>query len=300
LPLQRRDQGTDQGLLGGGRQGRGRRGRRDEGHHRLRHLPRRRGGHRRLAVRTGRGLGMRKIVVAGYGPAAHRLVEVLLERGFDGTITVIGEEPAPAYDRVALTSYLTGVSAEDLAYPVPPGVVTRLNSRVTGIDRRARVVTVEGGEPEPYDVLVLATGSRPFVPPVPGAEHAHVYRTLADLDAIRMAAKEATSGVVIGGGLLGLEAADALRGLGLRTHIVEMSPWLMPRQVDEGGGAVLKGHIEALGLSVHTGSGVQEVVVDGGRVAGVRTPDGGLVEGQVVVFSAGVRPRDELARECGL
>ena len=243
---------------------------------------------------------MRKIVVAGYGPAAHRLVEVLLERGFDGTITVIGEEPAPAYDRVALTSYLTGVSAEDLAYPVPPGVVTRLNSRVTGIDRRARVVTVEGGEPEPYDVLVLATGSRPFVPPVPGAEHAHVYRTLADLDAIRMAAKEATSGVVIGGGLLGLEAADALRGLGLRTHIVEMSPWLMPRQVDEGGGAVLKGHIEALGLSVHTGSGVQEVVVDGGRVAGVRTPDGGLVEGQVVVFSAGVRPRDELARECGL
>ncbi|TXK39421.1 nitrite reductase large subunit NirB [Nonomuraea sp. C10] len=244
---------------------------------------------------------MRKIVVAGYGPAAHRLVEALLERGFDGTITVIGEEPRPAYDRVALTSYLDGVSAEELSYPVPPGVVTRLNSRVTGIDRRARRVTVEGGEPEPYDVLVLATGSRPFVPPVPGAGHAHVYRTIDDLDAIRAAAEGATDGVVVGGGLLGLEAADALRGLGLRTHIVEMSPWLMPRQVDEGGGAVLKGHIEALGLSVHAGSGVQEIVTDGrGKVTGLRTPDGALVEAQIVVFSAGVRPRDELARECGL
>ncbi|MGI5273066.1 nitrite reductase large subunit NirB [Nonomuraea sp. CA-218870] len=244
---------------------------------------------------------MRKIVVAGYGPAAHRLVEALLQRGFDGAITVIGEEPRSAYDRVALTSYLSGVAADELSYPVPPGVVTRLNSRVTGIDRRARRVAVEGGEPEPYDVLVLATGSRPFVPPVPGAEHAHVYRTIGDLDAIRMAAKEAADGVVVGGGLLGLEAADALRGLGLRTHIVEMSPWLMPRQVDEGGGAVLKAHIEALGLSVHTGSGVQEVVTGrDGRVAGLRTPDGTLIEAQVVVFSAGIRPRDELARDSGL
>ncbi|MEU4574761.1 nitrite reductase large subunit NirB [Nonomuraea sp. ATR24] len=244
---------------------------------------------------------MKKIVVAGFGPAAHRLVEALLQRGFDGRVTVIGEEPRPAYDRVALTSYLSGVSAEDLAYPVPSGAVTRLNSRVTGIDRQARVVTVEGGEPEPYDVLVLATGSAPFVPPVPGAGHAFVYRTIDDLDAIRLAAKEAADGVVVGGGLLGLEAADALRSLGLRTHIVEMSPWLMPRQVDEGGGSVLRSHIERLGLSVHAGSGVQEIVTDDrGRVAGLRTPGGTLIEAQVVVFSAGIRPRDELARACGL
>jgi nitrite reductase (NADH) large subunit len=244
---------------------------------------------------------MSKIVVAGYGPAAHRFVTTLLERGFGGTITVIGEEPRPAYDRVQLTSYLNGVSAEELTYEDPPGVVTRLNSRVTGIDRQAKLVSVEDGEPEPYDILVLATGSRPFVPPVPGAGHAHVYRTIEDLDAIRMAAKEATDGVVVGGGLLGLEAADALRGLGLRTHIVEMSPWLMPRQVDEGGGAVLKAHIEALGLTVHTSSGVQEVLADPrGRVLGLRTPDGGVIDAQVVVFSAGIRPRDELARESGL
>ncbi|MFB4281514.1 nitrite reductase large subunit NirB [Nonomuraea sp. MTCD27] len=244
---------------------------------------------------------MNRIVVVGYGPTAHRLVETLAGKGFDGTVTVIGEEPRPAYDRVALTSYLSGTSAEDLTYEVPAGIVTRLNTRVTGIDRDARLVTLADGGTEPYDVLVLATGSAPFVPPVPGAEHAFVYRTIEDLDAIRVAAKDAVEGVVIGGGLLGLEAADALRALGLKAHIVEMSPWLMPRQVDEGGGSVLKSHIEGLGLSVHAGAGVKEIVTDGGgQVTGLRKPDGTLVDAQVVVFSAGIRPRDELARSSGL
>ncbi|MEV4072836.1 nitrite reductase large subunit NirB [Nonomuraea fuscirosea] len=244
---------------------------------------------------------MNRIVVVGYGPTAHRLVETLTSRGFAGTVTVIGEEPRPAYDRVALTSYLSGTTVEDLTYDVPAGVVTRLNTRVTGIDRDARQVVLADGGAEPYDVLVLATGSAPFVPPVPGAEHAFVYRTIEDLDAIRVAAKDAVEGVVVGGGLLGLEAADALRALGLKAHIVEMSPWLMPRQVDEGGGSVLKSHIEGLGLSVHAGAGVQEIVADEeGQVTGLRKPDGSLVQAQVVVFSAGIRPRDELARSSGL
>ncbi|MGW0808024.1 nitrite reductase large subunit NirB [Nonomuraea sp. NPDC002799] len=244
---------------------------------------------------------MNRIVVVGYGPTAHRLVETLAGQGFEGRITVIGEEPRPAYDRVALTSYLSGTTIEDLTYPVPSGVVTRLNSRVTGIDRDARTVTTADGRHEPYDVLVLATGSAPFVPPVPGAEHAYVYRTIDDLDAIRVAAKDAAEGVVVGGGLLGLEAADALRALGLKAHIVEMSPWLMPRQVDEGGGSVLKSHIESLGLRVHAGSGVQEIVTDSaGQVTGLLKPDGTLLDAQVVVFSAGIRPRDELARSSGL
>ncbi|GAA3101482.1 hypothetical protein GCM10020001_018010 [Nonomuraea salmonea] len=243
---------------------------------------------------------MNRIVVVGYGPTAHRLVETLTSKGFSGSVTVIGEEPRPAYDRVHLTSYLNGTSAEDLTYTVPGGVVTRLNTRVTAIDRQARRVTLADGGSEPYDVLVLATGSAPFVPPVPGAEHAFVYRTIEDLDAIRTAAKDAEQGVVVGGGLLGLEAADALRALGLKTHIVEMSPWLMPRQVDEGGGSVLKSHIEGLGLTVHAGAGVQEIVHAGGEVSGLRKPDGTLIDAQVVVFSAGIRPRDELARDAGL
>ncbi|WP_250214560.1 nitrite reductase large subunit NirB [Acrocarpospora catenulata] len=242
-----------------------------------------------------------RVVVVGHGPSAYRLVESLLARGFPGAVTVLGEEPRPAYDRVALTSYLQEKSVEDLTYPVPDGVDLRLGSRVTGIDRAARTVTTATGETVPYDVLVLATGSAPFVPPVPGRDldGCFVYRTIEDLDAIRTAAATATAGVVVGGGLLGLEAADALRGLGLATHVVEMSPWLMPRQVDEGGGAVLRAQVERLGLTVHTGAGVKEITGPG-RVTGLVKPDGETIPAQLVVFSAGIRPRDELARACGL
>ncbi|GAA0374160.1 nitrite reductase large subunit NirB [Microbispora corallina] len=244
-----------------------------------------------------------RLVVVGLGPTAHRLTETLVERGFSGTITVMGEEPRPAYDRVALTSYLSGRTVEDLTYPVPDGVTLRLGGRVTAIDRERRTVTTEAGETEPYDVLVLATGSAPFVPPVPGRDlpGCFVYRTIEDLDAIREASRGAGAGIVIGGGLLGLEAADALRGLGLETHVVEMSKWLMPRQVDEGGGSLLRHHIEALGLTIHTGAGVTAIEAGpDGRVARLVKPDGEVIEAGVVVFSAGVRPRDELARACGL
>lgn len=244
-----------------------------------------------------------RLVVVGHGPTAHRLIETLADRGFDGTVTVFGEEPRPAYDRVALTSYLSGKSVEDLTYPVPAGVTLRTGARVVAIDRAARTVTTDAGETEPYDVLVLATGSAPFVPPVPGKDlpGCFVYRTIDDLDDIREASRDARAGVVIGGGLLGLEAADALRGLGLDTHVIEMSGWLMPRQVDEGGGSVLRGHIEALGLSIHTGAGVRSIEAGpDGRVAALVKPDGEAIDAQVVVFSAGIRPRDELARACGL
>ncbi|MEU6414997.1 nitrite reductase large subunit NirB [Microbispora sp. NPDC046933] len=244
-----------------------------------------------------------RLVVVGHGPAAHRLIETLADRGFDGTVTVFGEEPRPAYDRVALTSYLSGKSVEDLTYPVPDGVTLRTGVRVTAVDRANRTVTTDAGDNEPYDVLVLATGSAPFVPPVPGRDlpGCFVYRTIDDLDAIRDASRDARAGVVIGGGLLGLEAADALRGLGLDTHVIEMSGWLMPRQVDEGGGSVLRGHIEGLGLTIHTGAGVRSIEAGpDGRVASLVKPDGEAIDAQVVVFSAGVRPRDELARACGL
>ncbi|MFI7029688.1 nitrite reductase large subunit NirB [Microbispora rosea] len=244
-----------------------------------------------------------RLVVVGHGPTAHRLIETLSGRGFGGTVTVFGEEPRPAYDRVALTSYLSGRSVEDLTYPVPDGVTLRTGVRVTAIDRANRTVTTDAGDSEPYDVLVLATGSAPFVPPVPGRDlpGCFVYRTIDDLDAIRDASRDARAGVVIGGGLLGLEAADALRGLGLDTHVIEMSGWLMPRQVDEGGGSVLRGHIEGLGLTIHTGAGVRSIEAgQDGQVTALVKPDGEAIEAQIVVFSAGIRPRDELARACGL
>ncbi|MEV5753245.1 nitrite reductase large subunit NirB [Actinoallomurus sp. NPDC052308] len=243
-----------------------------------------------------------RLVVVGHGPAAHRLVEALRERDSADRwrITVVGEEPRAAYDRVALTSYLT--DGADLGYPPhDDSVVVRTGERVAAIDRAARTVRTDAGETLPYDALVLATGSVPFVPPVPGAEHAFVYRTIEDLDALRAAAggdltmSRQAAGVVVGGGLLGLEAARALQGLGLDTHVVELAPWLMPRQLDEGGGAMLRRHIEALGMTVHTGVGLERVEPGAVRLAGDV-----VLAADVVVFSAGVRPCDDLARAAGL
>ncbi|MCW7991679.1 nitrite reductase, partial [Streptomyces platensis subsp. clarensis] len=166
----------------------------------------------------------------------------------------------------------------------------------------ARTVTTTDGEVIRYDTLVLATGSYPFVPPVPGkdARGCFVYRTIEDLLAIEAYAKGATTGAVVGGGLLGLEAAGALRGLGLDTHVVEFAPRLMPVQVDEGGGAALLRTIERMGLTVHTGTGTQEVVTEDGAVTAMKLSDGSELATDLVVFSAGVRPRDQLARDCGL
>ncbi|URM93468.1 nitrite reductase large subunit NirB [Actinomadura madurae] len=245
----------------------------------------------------------KRLVVAGHGPAAHRLVEALRERDAAGTwtITVIGEEPRPAYDRVALTTHLEGA---DLAYPAHGGGVTvRTGERVTAIDRSARTVTTSAGREEPYDALVLATGSAPFVPPVEGRDlpGVFVYRTIDDLDAIREYARGRTTGAVVGGGLLGLEAARALQGLGLRSGVVEVAPWLMPRQLDEGGGAMLRRHIEALGMAVHAGTPMRALEAgDDGAVRRVVLDGGAEIGAEVVVFSAGIRPRDELARGCGL
>ncbi|MEV0051851.1 nitrite reductase large subunit NirB [Saccharopolyspora shandongensis] len=248
------------------------------------------------------------LVVVGHGMVGHRLVEALRERDADGTwrIVVLGEESRPAYDRVALSSYLDGKSAEDLSLVGhelldDPMVDLRLGTVVTGIDRAARIVSTSDGSRLRYDALVLATGSRPFVPPVPGhdLDGCFVYRTIEDLDAIRAAATEGEPGVVIGGGLLGLEAANALRLLGMRAHVVEMAPRLMPLQVDEGGGQVLGRLVGDLGLTVHCGAATKSIDGDG-RVRGVTLADGTVIDTEVVVFSAGVRPRDELAELAGL
>ncbi|WP_119730440.1 nitrite reductase large subunit NirB [Thermomonospora amylolytica] len=252
------------------------------------------------------GETQKRLVVVGHGPAGHRLVEALRERDAAGAwqITVIGEETRPAYDRVALTSHLT--EGADLAFPAHgPEVALHTGDPVTGIDRAARTVTTASGREFGYDALVLATGSSPFVPPVPGRDlpGVFVYRTIDDLDALRdhCAARPGAGGVVVGGGLLGLEAARAMQDLGIDTHVVEVAPWLMPRQLDEGGGSMLRRHIEALGLTVHAGTPMAGLEAgEDGTVARVALSDGSAIDAQVVVFSAGIRPRDELARGCGL
>lgn len=271
------------------------------------------------------------LVVVGHGMVGHRFVQAAMERGLTEThdIVVLGEEPRAAYDRVALTSFFAAESADELSLLpegeyADPRVRLVLDAAVTAIDRAARVITYVSPAPrsttEPltnpgavhtlnYDALVLATGAAPFVPPVEGREKdgCFVYRTIEDLESIRAASAEATSGIVIGGGLLGLEAANALVQLGLETHVVEMAPRLMPVQLDGAGGSTLVRHIEKLGVSVHAGV-LTEAITGDDSVAGLRLRPAGTEEGhetstidaQVVVFSAGIRPRDALARECGI
>ncbi|MEU8636863.1 nitrite reductase large subunit NirB [Amycolatopsis sp. NPDC048633] len=256
---------------------------------------------------------MPTLVVAGHGMVAHRLVEAVRAEDPQGTwhVVVLSEEPRPAYDRVALTSYVDTWDPAALALPGSdyagdPHVDLRLGELVTSVDRAAKTVTTASGVVQAYDALVLATGSRPFVPPVPGHDlpGCFVYRTIEDLDAIRAAAVDKPgrgrrSAVVIGGGLLGLEAAKALRDMGLSPHVVEMAPRLMPLQVDEGGGALLRRLITSLDVTVHTGTSTDAIEADGSRLV-ARLGNGTELDVDLVVFSAGVRPRDDLARQSGL
>ena len=204
-------------------------------------------------------LTLEKLVIVGNGMVGHHCIEQLIERGAltRYELHVFGEERQRAYDRVHLSEYFGGRDAESLAmceadYYSSHGVYTHLGVQVLGIDRERKEVVTSSGR-QPYDQLILATGSYPFVPPISGAEGSArlVYRTLDDLDAIRAAASGAKRGVVVGGGLLGLEAANALKSLGLEAHVVEFAPRLMPVQLDGEGGAALKARIEALGVGVH-------------------------------------------------
>src|ERR1700761_4637488 len=216
----------------------------------------------------------RHIIVVGHGMVGHRFVEALRARDGDGSwrVTVLAEETDAAYDRVGLTSYTESWDRGLLALPGndyagDEQVRLLLSTRVAEIDRAAKSVVTADGQLLSYDTLVLATGSYAFVPPVPGHDlpACHVYRTLDDLDAIRADAQrtvqtsDVAAGVVLGGGLLGLEAANALRQFGLQTHVVEMMPRLMAQQIDEGGGALLARMITDLGISVHVGTGTESI-----------------------------------------
>ena len=240
----------------------------------------------------------------------HKFVEELC--GQDGIqITVLCEEPRPAYDRVHLSEYFSGKTADDLSlvregFFDQANVELKLNAKAVGIDRQTQQVELADGETVGYDKLVLATGSYPFVPPVPGRdrEGCLVYRTIEDLESMRAWGAKSRIGVVVGGGLLGLECAKALKDMGLETHVVEFAPRLMAIQVDEMGGALLRNKIEALGVRVHTQKNTQEIVDGAGMGVGgrhaMKFADGGQLETDMIVFSAGIRPRDELARLSGL
>ncbi|MET0909110.1 MAG: FAD-dependent oxidoreductase, partial [Ilumatobacteraceae bacterium] len=251
----------------------------------------------------------RQVVVVGNGMVGQRLVDRLAPCD-EVAITVICEEPRPAYDRVGLTRWFHGASERDLSLVSDDFLAAgradyRVGRRVTSISTDVRIVSLDDGTTLPYDDLVLATGSYPFVPPIPGHDLAgtFVYRTLDDLVAIRDWAQQPgrSVGMVIGGGLLGLEAASALQALGLSVHVVETAPYPMPAQLGEAGGRMLGRWVDSLGIDLRCGA-LPELFVsdDAGRVSGLQMRDGSIVRTDLVVFSAGVRPRDELARAAGL
>ena len=249
------------------------------------------------------------LVVIGNGMVGHRFLELMVEKGAIDRWNLITfcEEPRVAYDRVNLSQYFVDKTAADLTLVEPGfyqdnGIDIHIGDRVTEIDRDRQIVRSANGLEVHYDRLVIATGSYPFVPPIKGKDvpGTFVYRTIEDLDGMKAHAQHSKVGVVVGGGLLGLECANALKSLGLETHVVEFAPRLMPVQVDDGGGAVLKEKIEHLGVQVHTSKNTTEIVSENGKLSHMQFKDETTLQTDMIVFSAGIRPRDELARACGL
>jgi nitrite reductase (NADH) large subunit len=248
---------------------------------------------------------------------AHRLVEALRDRDLENTwsVDLFTEESCAPYDRVGLTSFFAGKTPNELLLGEPglwaqQGVTLHCSTLVTGLDHESRSLTVgAAGERFDYDALVLATGSSAFIPPVPGADLDGVfaYRTIDDVQAMQAwvtdhpQGERKLTGVVVGGGLLGLEAAGALTEMGVSTTVVEFADRLMPMQVDEGGGAALGRIIEALGVEVRTSTATAKIIADdNGVAAAVEFNDGTSTSVDIVVFATGIRPRDELGRASGL
>ncbi len=254
-------------------------------------------------------MAKQRVLVVGNGMVGHKFVDSMLATSSIDQYEVItfSEEPRLAYDRVQLSSYFSGATADDLmltseGYYQDNGINYVLNERVAEINREEKYVVTDSGRKEAYDSLVLATGSYPFVPPIPGndQEHCLVYRTIEDLEAITESAKCSKVGVVVGGGLLGLEAANALKNLGIEAHVVEFAPRLMAVQLDEGGGELLRKKIEDLGVGVHTEKATTEIVAGEQRRYRMNFADGSHLETDMILFSAGIRPQDALAKQSGL
>lgn len=250
-----------------------------------------------------------RVVIVGNGMVGHHFIEQVLARDSEQNIALItfSEEDRLAYDRVQLSHYFKGKTAADLALAhecdyQQAGVSYHINQRVMKIDCAHKMIITDDGEEVAYDRLILATGSYPFVPPIMGndAEHCHVYRTINDLKAIAASGKQSQVGVVIGGGLLGLEAANALQNMALETHVVEFAPQLMAVQLDEGGGELLRQKITALGVNVHTSKVTEKIVAGDQCRYKLIFADGTELETDMVVFSAGIRPQDALAKQAGL
>ena len=249
---------------------------------------------------------MKRVIVVGNGMVGFRFCERLRNRCKETEIIVYGEETRAAYDRVHLSDYFSGSTADDLLmapskWYTDHNIELHTGELVTEVDRSSKKIKTHTGLSDHYDYLVLATGSGAFVPAIEGVERGgvFVYRTIDDLNQIKEYAQGKRTGAVMGGGLLGLEAARALMDLGLQTHVVEFASRLMPRQIDDAGSEVLAHKLTALGISIHTGKNTTRISGNG-KLEGLCFADGTTLPVDMLVISAGIRPRDELARSIQL
>jgi len=251
-----------------------------------------------------------KLVMVGNGMAGVRTLEELLKIAPDlYEITVFGAEPHPNYNRILLSPVLAGEQTIDeiilnpLSWYAENGITLHAGKKVVDIDRVKRVVRADDGTEAEYDRLLIATGSKPFILPVPGKDLDGViaYRDIADTNTMIEAAARYQHAVVIGGGLLGLEAANGLMLRGMQVTVVHIMPWLMERQLDDVAGKLLQKSLEDRGLKFLIGAQTQELVGDkDGRVMAVRFKDGQEIPADLVVMAAGIRPNTELAEKIGI
>ncbi|BAN98882.1 nitrite reductase (NAD(P)H) subunit [Plautia stali symbiont] len=242
----------------------------------------------------------------------HRFIEELIDKAAPEqfAVTVFCEEPRVAYDRVHLSAYFSHHTAEELSlvregYYEKHQVNLLLGERAITLNREEKLIHSNTGRAVHYDTLILATGSYPWIPPIAGAEGSDCFvyrtiRTIEDLNAIEACARRSKRGAVIGGGLLGLEAAGALKNLGIETHVIEFAPVLMAEQLDTQGGEQLRRKIEQMGVQVHTGKNTRQIVhhAKGGKT--LEFADGSALDVDFIVFSTGIRPQDKLTQQCGL
>jgi NAD(P)H-nitrite reductase large subunit len=250
------------------------------------------------------------LVVVGTGMAGAKVVEEVLTRAPDQfAIRMFGAEPHGTYNRILLSSVLGGFQdptrlwLNPLEWYESRNILVHRGVKVDAIDRKQRVVVGANGKvAEPYDLLVLATGSRPFVPPMEGTQQqgVFVFRTLDDCGQIAAYAEDCERAVVIGGGLLGLEAARGLLSHGVEVTVVEVAPHLMIQQLDPAGGALLKRKLEAMGVRILLEKATTHILGENGRVTGLRFKDGSTLETDMVVVSCGIRPNAEVAKSAGL
>jgi len=256
---------------------------------------------------------MIKVIVVGNGMVGYKFCEKFISKSGQENyqITVFGEEPRRAYDRVHLSEYFGGKSADDLSMSTlswyeENNIILNTSELVIGLDKENKTISTHLGNTLSYDYLVLATGSSAFVPPIKGSdkEGVFVYRTIEDLDSMMSYAKKikkngATEAAVLGGGLLGLEAANAVLGMGLNAHVVEFAPKLMPRQLDQQASNMLQSKIEELNIGIHLNKATQ--YIDGDKaITGMMFANDELLKVDMLVISAGIKPRDELGRVAGL